>query len=244
MNVITTKAPIGIEDLKVYFQDKDTKYLIDYGISDLKGDKLLTYLGNLDLPCDILYDNDESLFEMVEAYLKFTHVVNIQSLELRVVDMLLQRKNLKQQFTPNAVERFGELLDQWIKKLESLVLYNVYMLNDESLKQDVSNYPHDNTDSTEGINFVSLLKHPEFYTFFESINEDNLAYYSKYFNDYMFKGQNLYSYWANGNNPMFLLTWGIANGIVTKEQYDNSVVVTLAEIQKDIEELENVSSVQ
>ena len=244
MNVITTKAPISIEDLKVYFQDKDTKYLIDYGISDLKGEKLLTYLGNLDLPCDILYDNDESLFEMVEAYLKFTHIVNIHSLEFRVIDMILQRKNLKQQFTPNAVERFGELLDQWIKKLESLVLYNIYMLSDESLKEDVSNHPHDDTDSTEGVNFVSLLKHPEFYTFFETVDESNLTYYSKYFNDYMFKGKNLYSYWANENNPMFLLTWGIANGMVTQNEYLASVITSLNEIQKDIEELQNVPPIQ
>ena len=60
----------------------------------------------------------------------------------------------------------------------------------------------------------------------------------------MFKGQNLYSYWANENNPMFLLTWGIANGIVTKEQYDASVATSLLEIQKEIQELENVPPVQ
>ena len=28
----------------------------------------------------------------------------------------------------------------------------------------------------------------------------------------MFKGKNLYSYWANDNNPLFLLTVSIANG--------------------------------
>jgi hypothetical protein len=35
----------------------------------------------------------------------------------------------------------------------------------------------------------------------------------------MFKGKNLYSYWANINNPMFLLTFGIGSGDVTTEQY-------------------------
>ena len=243
MNVITTKAPIGIEDLKVYFQDKNTKYIIDYALSDLRGEKLLIYLGNLDLPCDILYDNNDSLFEMVEAYLKFNHIVNIESLEIRVIDMLLQRKNLKRQFTPDIVEQLGDLLDQWINKLESLLLYNTYILNDEGLKESVKAYQHDDTDSTIGINFVSLLKHEVFYTFFESVDESKLAYYSKYFNDYMFKGKNLYSYWANENNPMFLLTWGIANGIVTQEQYQASVIKSLNEIQKDIKELENVPSV-
>jgi hypothetical protein len=233
MNVIHTKAPIGIEDLKVYFQDKDTKYIIDYGISDLKGDKLLTYLGNLDLPCDILYDTNDSLFEMVEAYLKFTHIVNIESLELRVIDMLLQRKQLKREFTPMVVERFGELLDAWIKKLESLVLFNAYTLNDDTFKDYVRSFTEDSTDSPEGINFVSLLKHPEFYTFYESVNESNLTYYSKYFNDYMFKGQNLYSYWASENNPMFLLTWGIATGIVTRQEYESSIINSMLEIQRD-----------
>lgn len=244
MKVITTKAPIGIEDLKVYFQDKNTKYIIDYAASDLKGEKLLIYLGNLDLPCDILYDNNDSLFEMVEAYLKFNHIVNIESLEIRVIDMLLQRKNLKRQFTPSIVEHLGDLLDQWISKLESLMLYNMHMLNDESLKESVKAYKHDDTDSMIGINFVSLLKHEEFYTFFESVDESNLTYYSRYFNDYMFKGKNLYSYWANTNNPMFLLTWGIANGIVTQDQYYASVLTSIDELQKDIKELQDVPPVQ
>jgi len=34
----------------------------------------------------------------------------------------------------------------------------------------------------------------------------------------MFKGNNLFSYWANENNPMFLLTWGIASGNIQKAQ--------------------------
>jgi hypothetical protein len=244
MNVITTKAPIGIEDLKIYFQDKDTRYIIDYGISDIKGEKLLVYLGNLDLPCDILYDTDASLFEMVEAYLKFTHIVNIPSLEYRVIDMLLQRKGLKENFTPAAVEKYGHLLDAWIEKLDSLVLFNMYCINDDSIKEQIVSLPTDDTDSTEGINFVSLLKHEEFYSFYQDTKEEHIKYYSKYFNEYMFKGQNLYSYWANENNPMFLLTWGIANGIVTKEQYDASVATSLLEIQKEIQELENVPPVQ
>lgn len=244
MNVITTKAPIGIEDLKIYFQDKETQYLIDYAASDIKGEKLLVYLGNLDLPCDIIYDTNDSLFEMVEAYLKFTHIVNIPSLEYRVIDMLLQRKGIKENFTPAAIEKYGDLLDSWIEKLESLVLFNMYCINDDKIKEFVTSQPINDTDSTEGINFVSLLKHEEFYDFYQELKEENLKYYSKYFNDYMFKGQNLYSYWANEYNPMFLLTWGIANGIVTKEQYDASVISSLMEIRKDIQELENVPPVR
>jgi len=230
MSVIYTKAPIGLEDLKVYFQDKDTKYLIDYGTSDLKGEKLLTYLGNLDIPCDIIYDNDESLFEMVEAYLKFNHIVNIESLESRVIDMIFQRKNLKPQFTPEIIDKFSGMLDQWIQKLESLVLFNIFCVNDETLKDYVRAQKEDDTNSTEGINFVSLLKHQNFYTFFEGVNESDLIYYSKYFNEYMFKGKNLYSYWANENNPMFLLTWGIVTGGFENQDYIDAKIKSIGEV--------------
>ena len=230
MNIIHTKAPISIEDLKAYFQNKDTKYLIDYATSDLKGDKLLTYLGNLDIPCDIIYDNDESLFEMVESYLKFTHIVNIESLEVRVTDLIFQRKNLKPLFTPGAVDRFSTILDQWIQKLESLVLFNAFCINDDSFKEYVLSHKENDTNSVEGINFVSLLKHSNFYTFFDIIDEPNLTYYSKYFNDYMFKGKNLYSYWANENNPMFLLTWGIITGGFENKDYVEAKIKSIGEI--------------
>jgi hypothetical protein len=53
----------------------------------------------------------------------------------------------------------------------------------------------------------------------------------------MFKGKNMYSYWANENNPLFLLTYGVAEGIVTGDSYN------LAK-QKTIEELKNVAPVQ
>ena len=57
--IIETKAPIAIDDLKKHFTDKDISFLIDYKKSDLKGEKLLTYLSNLDLPCDLKnIDND------------------------------------------------------------------------------------------------------------------------------------------------------------------------------------------
>ena len=29
----------------------------------------------------------------------------------------------------------------------------------------------------------------------------------------MFRGKNLYSYWANENNPLFLITFGISEGL-------------------------------
>jgi hypothetical protein len=46
----------------------------------------------------------------------------------------------------------------------------------------------------------------------------------------MFKGQNLYSFWANENNPMFLLTWGIAVGEVAPDEYVTLLKESIKEI--------------
>jgi hypothetical protein len=52
----------------------------------------------------------------------------------------------------------------------------------------------------------------------------------------MFKGKNLYSYWANENNPMFLLTFNIAEGTITGDEY-------FANIKETIKEIENAAPV-
>jgi hypothetical protein len=72
---------------------------------------------------------------------------------------------------------------------------------------------------------------------YEKIDKQDLKFYKKYFEDYMFKGKNLYSYWANENNPMFLLTFGIAGGLVTGDDYVSAKKQT-------IQELKDVSPIQ
>jgi len=64
-NIVETTAPIAIEDLKKYFADKETFYLINYKDSELKGEKLLTYLSNLDVPADIKFSTLEEIAEMI-----------------------------------------------------------------------------------------------------------------------------------------------------------------------------------
>lgn len=203
--MIETTAPISIDNLKKYFEDKDTSFLIDYEQSELKGDKLLVYLSNLAVPCDLKnFDAD-----LVEAYLRTTMLVNIPSVEMEVIRLLFLMK--EGQPVP-----FVDLLMDWERKIDSLTLYNMYVIDVPEFKTFVESFPEDDTKSLEGINFVSLLKNEEMYVLFEKIREENLTNFTSYFNEYMFGGKNLYSFWANGNNPLFLLTWGIATDEIKK----------------------------
>jgi len=211
-NVIETTAPIAIDELKKHFTNKEVSFLIDYKNSELKGEKLLTYLSNLDLPCNLKnIDND-----LMKDYFNTTSIVKCKALEERAIDILFTFKNVDPNTYDSEASKFVsenlEIVEKWIKKLDSLSLYNMYIVEEDSFKDYVKGHPHDDTDDLEGVNFISLLDNTRFFEYYGNVEEKNLTYYTKYFNDYMFRGKNLFEYWANENNPLFLLTWDIAQG--------------------------------
>ena len=232
MEIIETTAPISIEELKKYFSNKDTFFVIDYDKSELKGQKLLTYISNLDLPVDVInYDQ-----ELIKDYFYSSSIVSLASLEFEAISILFEYKGITQTSDyEDFISRNSEILEVWKKKLDSLTLYNMYTVDAPEFKEYVERFPKNSDESLEGVNFISLLKHVPFFEWYASINEDDLEFYTSYFDNYMFKGHNLYSYWANENNPMFLLTWGIASETVNSEEY------VLAK-QKNIEELKDAAS--
>lgn len=225
MQVIETIAPISLDHLKVYFTDKETLFKINYADSELKEDKLFVYLSNLELPCDLVFSSDEEVMAAVKSYLHFSHILSVPILENLTISLLLQFKGIGEDkiWPEEFLNENSAILNSWVQKLDSLTIYNLYTVDSEELKDYVKTFKEDNTSSTEGINFVSLLKNPNFYMFYNSIDENNLTYYSTYFEEYMFKGSNLYSYWANENNPMFMLTWSIVSGELNYKEYFESI---------------------
>lgn len=237
MKIIETTAPIKIEDLKLYFADKETFYVIDYENSDLKGAKLLTYLSNLDIPSDIKLDRNSVHFEeLLLEYFNSPFLVNIPFLEKEAIRALLEYKNVGRFGYSEFIEKNQELFFKWTQILDSLILFNTYCINDDNLKESVRKYEKFDDNFIIGINFVSLLKYEDFYDFYTTVENKNFKYHDVYFNNYLFKGKNLYNYWANHNNPVFLITWG-----AMAEEFDKDMFIDA--VKKDIEELQHVSLV-
>ena len=71
MHVIETTVPISIDKLKLFFNDKEIVFLIDYDNSEFRGEKFLNYLSNLELPCDIKFDvTNKNHLDLLLEYLK------------------------------------------------------------------------------------------------------------------------------------------------------------------------------
>jgi hypothetical protein len=239
MNLVNTIVPIAIEDLKKYFTDKSVFYVVDYKNSKLKGFKFLTYLSNLDIPCnvDLSTLDQEETYDLLNEYLHSSMIVNIRSLEFLTMDVLKEYKGLTEKYYhSDFIANHGEILDKWVNKLDSLTIYNMQAIGQQEFKDFAHTFSESDEDELIGVNFISLLKNPEFYDFYRKIDTSKLKYYTHYFEDYMFQGKSMFSFWANENNPLFLLTYGIAEGLIDPKKYN--------EVKKQtLEELKNVASI-
>ena len=237
MNVINTIAPIKIEDLKKYFEDKTTTFVVDIESSQLTESKLLTYFSNLDLPVDVSSnDRTEKFYELLSAYFKHQLILNLPTIENAAIDVLLEFKSINKFGYEKFIAEHQEIIQQWSDILDSMPLFNMYCIDSPEIKSWVESHPLNEMSTPVGINFVSLLKHERFFEFYRAHDTSKAQFYKNYFTMNMFKGSNLYSYWANEFNPLFLLTFGIANSLFTNEEY-------VAATKESIKEVENVSSI-
>lgn len=231
MSIIHTTAPIPMEELRKYFEDPSLIFQISYDDSTLEADRFLTYFGNLEVPCNVVY-SDEKRDELLASYFRSSQIVSIESLEREAIGVLLEYKGLTEhKENEKFIEANREIIERWVRVLDSLSLYNVYMVQTDRLRDWVETFPEDHTSSMEGVNFVSVLKYTDFFAFYTRIDKTNLTYFSAYFNEPIFKGNHLFEYWANENNPMFLLTAGIADGWITPEDYNKAAKATAQEME-------------
>lgn len=227
-----TVAPIPIELLKEYFSDDSIIFNIDYSASLLKGDKLITYLSNLDVPCKISgWDkvSTDDKFSLIKDYMNAKLVIKNYELEVCVLKILYEASYLeffvkyedcKDILTNEEIVEFcknnKELIDKWLTILASC---SIYALTTVPELADMVKEEYESIDDYDycGVNFVRLFEHEIAQ---ELITADREAYYfDKQFNEPMFKGANLFSYWNTNNNIMSNVVWGISSGDIKYNEF-------------------------
>lgn len=217
MNYIQTIAPIPIDQIKEYFKDKTTFFMIDYQQSKIQGKVLLVYLSNLDIPSDLVLDNSvtkEQKFELIEAYFNGNSVSNITYLNIAAAQIILHAINCNVTYGKNLLsseecEEFitknENLVGRWIHFLDSTMIFLIKTFDDlnEQLKVKES---FENIDDPHyvGLNVVNFFNLPRFLEVYFSIDRQlSFTYFTQQFEAHMFKGKSLFDYYNNDFN-MFL----------------------------------------
>ena len=217
-NSIFSTAPIDLEDIKKYFVDKTINFQLDYSKSELHTEKFLIYVSNLGIPADLILTKNLSFyqkFSLLEAYMNISSVVSLRTLNLAASSIVMRRKgyNLKDTypnpyFTEEEADLFIndhiEMVDQWIKFLDSCTIYAQKCIpeldHEEFLTMGI---PIINNKNYVGHSIIQLFSLDFFFHNYYTKPLGELAYFRPQFEDYMFQGKNLFSYFATKHN--FLL---------------------------------------
>jgi len=217
VNIIKTTAPISIENLKIYFQDKDnTRFMVTgYTMDD---EKFINYLSNINLPIDIKMSDG-----ILKAYFESKYMIKCDALSKAAVDVLLEYKNISD--TDTYIEFIKDnhtIVSKWANILDSLTLYNMYIIQDKSMQEYATSYPND--ESNDCINFVNILDENFYNSYFIdeyfATDKSELKFYSTFFKGPISAKIELYTKWAIETNPLFLITWAIASGHFTGNNND------------------------
>lgn len=229
-------VPLKVEELKNFIEKKDKFYLINYKNSELRDGIFLNYISNLDLPCEIVLKDSsyEEKANLLAAYLSSKNIVNIESLACNIANTLLEFRGidtsdvftdpaLNKEETQRFIKENEEQIIRWEQFLESTVVFALYIMKELDKENDIkSQVPHIDDSNYVGLNVVSLMKVPIFMElFFLTGTRRELSFFTRQFEEYMFKGANLFHYYHSENNPVYGLMLAKFEGVVDNELLDD-----------------------
>jgi hypothetical protein len=226
--VVQTTVPIPVATLREIIGDPEVSLEIDLSASKDRVNPLqaLIYLSNLDLPVEVTFLGEDAL-EVLDAYLNLPTLLKCKKLETMVLEVMLHIKGLGvcNWVTDKWIKDRLGILGKWLSLIDSMSLYMMTTIQDDALQALVNNYPVDDTADTKGINFVNLFDNPLFPIAMEVVNDGLVRNYTKYFNDYMFKSKNLFSFWAIPENDLHVLLVSMVDDeMLTNEEFEDALV--------------------
>lgn len=220
--VVETTVPISLENLKKNFEGDGVTYLIDYKNSKLDPFVLITYLSNLEIDFRLKIESIDETLELLVAYLNSPTLIYIPDLVDSVLEVLLSYKGIENNLTIDLTDFFEEnkeILDVWVRRLDAMLLFALYSINDDKIKDEITKFPVNTDDSMVGCNFVHLFRTEGFEALYMKVDERNLEFYPNLFDKYVFKGNNLFYHWSHENNVINLLVTTIALGEFDVDQF-------------------------
>ena len=213
--IISCTAPIQLDDLKKYFTDKSLNFHINYTNSVLQDKKLLVYLSNLGVPCDIILSDTFSFEErsnLLKQYMMLPLIIDVPLLNLAASLVIFKAKGYNIEdaypnpyFSEQEVNKFlidyDDMIQKWIKFLDSCTIYAQKCIPELNSKEFLVGGIEIISDREYvGYSIVKLFSLSFFFHNYYKKPLGSLAYFEIQFEDYMFQGKNLYHYFATNHN--------------------------------------------
>lgn len=204
---VKTIAPIPSDTLRRMFNE-NIEYVVDYTDSRFKGKVFITYLANTEIRARVQLRNVDDALELLVAYLHHPSLAVLPELEDIAMNMMLayQGKPHFLSFDPeDFIEKNRAILATWHKRICQLPVFALFCRGGE-YEQQACTYPLDEDSTMTGINFVKLIDHPMFSILIDGVRKEDMSHNPTLFTKYFFKGENLFKFFANPNNPLFIAT--------------------------------------
>lgn len=219
VNFRNVSVPLEIEQIKEFFQNKEIFFLVDYTKSKIKGNMFLTYLSNMDLPCEILLDgtSKSEKFELLKLYMETRNLNNSNALKLAVAQLMLEYRgidtaeifsnpSLSKEECREFRDLYPELFQKWHTFIQSSLIFFL-----TSIKEIEEEYNFKNVFSPIddpmylGNNVVQIFSVPSFLElYFSRPIEGELFYFKQQFEEYMFRGKNFFNFFICPQNSLYM----------------------------------------
>jgi hypothetical protein len=222
-------APFSMDAMREFFLDKNKVFIVNYSKSQLKGKSLLIYLSNLDIPCEIDFDetvNKEEKFEMLKAYIESRNLFSIPNFTKTWADLLLIYKQMpfSNAYKSNLLSEEEkieflnaniDLIKKSVEFCDSLALYA--LTTNTSYKEEFGEEIDEDIEQVDdpmfiGQNIVDMFYLKGFFElYFSQAPQNEPKYFKRQFKEQMFRGRNLFHYFSNPNNTLMGLLIGISS---------------------------------
>lgn len=225
-NFRNVTVPLEIDSIKEFFQNKELFFLIDYTQSKIKGNMFLTYISNMDLPCEILFlkASKAEKFELLKIYMETRNLNNSNSLKLASAQVMLEFNEFDTTqmldnpgFTREECQEFIqanlEMIQKWDTFIRSSMIFMLTSIKDiEEEFQFKNTFKQINDPNYLGNNAVQLFSVPSFLEFYFSKQSSiELFYFKQQFEEYMFRGKNFFEFFACPQNSLYLTMQALIN---------------------------------
>lgn len=224
--------PLDDNQLLEFIDNQDKVYEIDFSKNTLDNQTALTYLSNLEMKCNVDFSNLslEQKFDLIKTYMMFDSMVSIENLEKITLQIFNQYKGLiiedsildilSKDEISSFIKDNSDLLQKYDEVLSSIFFFNLMSFYNDEEKELMKKGCTKIIQNPRyiGINFVNLLKYPEFYAQFLLDKPKYIYYFKEYFEDYMFKGYNLFKFLQTENNIILRVFSDIFNSTTVKEE--------------------------